>query len=47
MITCLISSRTHTVGAKSMSPVDIELFVILCNIKMPLCITTQIFFYGD
>ena len=37
----------YTVGAKSMSPVDIELFVIIYNITIPLCITTQIFFLWE
>ena len=42
-----IKTKSYTVGAKSMSPVDIELFVIICNITMPLCITTQIFFLWE
>ena len=37
----------YTVGAKSMSPVDIELFGIIYNITIPLCITTQIFFLWE
>ena len=37
----------HTVGAKSMSPVDIEMFVIIYNITIPLCITTRTFFLWE
>ena len=39
--------KRYTVGAKSMSPVDVEWFVITYNITIPLCITTQILFLWE